>query len=248
MYCMRNYDENLEKILTAIFGVIGSLAIILNLFIKGYNTENLLDSLKDLAGLLVTIVVFLVAMKAVKRLSYSNFKQTFDQYLHDWVLQNRFLIDEVKRKEGKENKEFYYMLTKAHHKNVVLQEKLAADFNVNDGSIYHKGAFIYTDYKESEEFTIGLNKSFFIEGRGGEFPAPFANLTDIAEIFKKRIIENYENMFDYIDAKDRGIPIAISENGTRLKISIKKIANTKHNAKIAINMIEYIKTLIITLA
>lgn len=245
---MKNYDENLEKILTAIFGLIGSLAIIINLFIRGWTSENIFDSLKDLAGLLVTIIVFLVAMKAVKRLNYSNFKQAFEQYLQEWVNQNRFLIDEVKRKDGKDNKEFYYMLTKAHHNNLILQEKLATDFNVNDGTIYHKGVFLYTDYKETEEITIGLNKSFFLAGRGGEFPAPFSKLEDIAEMFKKRITENFMNSFEYMDSKDRGIPIIIAENGTRLKISIKKISNTKQNAKSAIDMIEYIKTLIIALA
>jgi len=38
------------------------------------------------------------------------------------------------------------------------------------------------------------------------------------------------------------------DKGKRLHISIKKIANTKDNAKIAIDMLEYIKTLIIALA
>ena len=129
---MKYYDDNLEKYLTAIFGIIGTIAIIANLFIKGWTNENILDGLKDLAGLLVTIVVFIIAMKTMKKLSYSNFKSAFEEYLHEWVSQNRYLIDEVKRKEGKENKEFYFMLTKAHHNNVVLQEKIANDFPKNE--------------------------------------------------------------------------------------------------------------------
>jgi len=70
---MKYYDENLEKILTAVFGVIGSLAIIINLFIKGWTSENIMDGLVDLAGLLVTVVVFLIAIKTISRLNYSNF-------------------------------------------------------------------------------------------------------------------------------------------------------------------------------
>ena len=245
---MKHYDDNLEKYLTAIFGTIGSLAIVINLFIKGWSSENIMDGLVDLAGLLVTVVVFLIAMKAVSRLNYSNFKKAFEEYLQEWIDQNRYLIDEVKRKEGKENKEFYYMLTKPHHNNVVLQEKIANDFAINEGSIYHKGVFLYTDYKEIEEIIIGLNKSFFISKRGGELPKPFNEVNDIANEFKNRIIEHFEGKFEYINKSDSGIPIEITDNGKRLHISIMKIANTKDNAKIAIDMIEYVKTLIIALA
>ena len=245
---MKYYDDDLEKYLTAIFGIIGTLAIIANLFIKGWTSENILDGLKDLAGLLVTIVVFVIAMKTMRRLSYSNFKKAFEEYLHEWVTQNRYLIDEVKRTEGKEDKEFYYMLTKVHHNNVVLQEKIANDFPVKEGTIYHKGVFLYTDYKEIEEIIIGLNRSFFVSKRGEELPKPFNDINDIAAKFKERITEHFENRFDYIDRADVVIPIKITDNGKRLHISLKKIANTKENAKIAIDMIEYIKTLIIALA
>ena len=245
---MKHYDESLEKYLTAIFGIVGTIAIITNLFIKGWTTENILDGLKDLAGLLVTIIVFIIAMKTMKKLSYSNFKSAFEEYLHEWVSQNKYLIDDKKRKEGKENKEFYFMLTKAHHNNVVLQEKEAYEFPINEGTIYHKGVFIYTDYNETEEITIGLNKSFFISKRGDELPKPFLEILDIATQFKERIIEHFQKRFEYVNKSDSGIPIRITDNGKRIHISIKKIANTKENAKIAIDMIEYIKTLIIALA
>jgi len=245
---MKHYDDNLEKYLTAIFGTIGSLAIIINVFIKGWSNENIMDGLVDLAGLLATIVVFLIAMKTVSRLNYSNFKKAFEEYLQEWIDQNRYLIDKEKRTEGKENKQFYYMLTKRHHNNVVLQKKVAHDFPIKKGFIWYKGVFLYTDYKDIEEIIIGLNKSFFISKRGGELPKPFKNLKDIAEKFKERIEGHFTDKFEYINKSDTQIPIEITDNGKRLHISIKEIANTKDNAKIAIDMIEYIKTLIIALA
>ncbi|MBI9037820.1 MAG: hypothetical protein JEY97_06770 [Bacteroidales bacterium] len=245
---MKHYDDNLEKYLTAIFGVIGTLAILGNLFLKGWTNENILDGLKDLAGLLVTVVVFIIAMRTMKNLNYSNFRRAFEKYLQEWVELNKYLIDDEKEKKGIENKEFYYMLTKAHHNNVVLQDKKANEFKRNEGSIYHKGVFLYTDYNETEEITIGLNRAFFIAKRGGKLPNPFGEIVDIANEFKNRIIEHFEGKFEYINKSDIGIPIKIKDNGTRLHISIKKIANTKENAKIAIDMIEYIKTLIIALA
>jgi hypothetical protein len=245
---MKYYSEDLEKILTGLFGVIGLLAIIIKLFIIGWTYENILDALVDLAGLVVTIIVFLVAFQAMRKLDYSGFKKEFENYLNDWIGQNRYLIDEVRREGGKEKKQFYHMLSKAHHNNLVLQEKVAADFPIKEGFYWHKGVFLYTDYKDEEEIIIGLNRSFFISKRGGDLPKPFNSLMDIAENFKERIKEHFEDKFDYNNNNDIGIPIEITEKGARLHISIRKIANTKDNAKTAIDMLEYIKTLIIALA
>ena len=245
---MKYYSEDLEKVLTAIFGAVGLVAIVIKLFITGWTYENILDSLVDLAGLVVTIIVFLVAFKAMRRLDYSGFKKEFENYLQRWVNQNKYLIDDYKIKAGKENKEFYYMLSKAHHNNVVLQEKTAHEFPIKEGFYWHKGVFLYTDYKDEEEIIIGLNRSFFISKRGGDLPKPFNTLMDIAENFKDRIKEHFEGKFDYDKKQDDGLPIEITDKGKRLHISIKKIANTKDNAKTAIDMLEYIKTLIIALA
>jgi len=47
---MKYYSEDLEKILTGIFGVVSLLAIIIKLFIIGWTYRNVLDALVDLAG------------------------------------------------------------------------------------------------------------------------------------------------------------------------------------------------------
>lgn len=40
MKLIDNYNENLEKFLTAIFGIIGIIAILINVHLKGYGTED----------------------------------------------------------------------------------------------------------------------------------------------------------------------------------------------------------------
>lgn len=56
-------NDNKEKSLSALFAVIATLVILINLSLKGYTAENALDALKDLLGLFVTIAVFLLAYK-----------------------------------------------------------------------------------------------------------------------------------------------------------------------------------------
>lgn len=57
------YNENLEKVLTAILGFIGIVAIFINLDLKGYTTENWLDAIKDMAGLAVVLAVFIASIR-----------------------------------------------------------------------------------------------------------------------------------------------------------------------------------------
>lgn len=63
MKLISHYNEDLEKILTAVFGLVGIAAIFINLDIKGYGNENWLDAIKDIAGLIVVLAVFLAAIR-----------------------------------------------------------------------------------------------------------------------------------------------------------------------------------------
>lgn len=64
---MKNYNEGLEKILTAAFGGFGILAIFINLHLKGYGYENFLDAIKDIAGLIVVLAVFIASSRLGSR-------------------------------------------------------------------------------------------------------------------------------------------------------------------------------------
>lgn len=244
---MERYDDRLEKTLTAIFGSLGTIAVIINLFfVKGLTTENLLDALKDLAGLVVVITVFLIASKMFKSMSYSDFKGLFEKKLQGWVKQNRYLIDEVKRKAGSEGKEFYYMLTKEHHKNIVFQEKSANEFpEKGAASEYHKGVFLYTDTKDKEEIIIGINKSLFLRSEYQD------DLEEVAKRLKERIIDFSKNIeFTKKSAKAQFSEedVKIVEDNKRLVISIKDLDKTIENTQALINLLEYIKTMILALA
>lgn len=110
-----NYNDDLEKILTAVFGVIGIIAIFVNLHIKGYSATNWFDAIKDIAGLIVAIAVFLVANKVLSFNLKSKkfaFNDKFEQYLVQWVEQNKYLIDATNIKEEKRKDEIGVLMKK----------------------------------------------------------------------------------------------------------------------------------------
>lgn len=243
---MAKYDDRLEKSLTAIFGAIGTIAVLINLFVKGLTTENLLDALKDIAGLVVVIAVFLLASKMFKAMTYSDFKSLFEEYLQKWVEQNKYLIDNKKQIAGSDGKQFYYMLTKKLHKNIVFQEQTATKFPEKiSASDYNKGAFLYTDTKDKQEIIIGINKSLFL---GNEYQD---KLEEVASKLKERIID-FSHTLEFIKESNKNQfidgDIKITENSKRLVISIKDVEKSKENAKLLIDMLEYIKTMILALA
>lgn len=64
---MAQGTDKLEQNLTTVFGALGMIAILANLHLKGYEATNILDAVKDVAGLIVIIIVFFVANKILLR-------------------------------------------------------------------------------------------------------------------------------------------------------------------------------------
>jgi len=136
------YNDDLEKVITAIFGVIGTLAIFINLYFKGFGKEDIMDAIKDLAGLAVVIAVFLVANKLFKRGKF-DFTSVFETRLKDWINQNDYLVCDNFDEEGKGKFEKRYCLMVIDHSNLVTAKKTAKVAAINK----EKGAFVYLPFK-----------------------------------------------------------------------------------------------------
>lgn len=62
-----NYNNDLEKVLTAAFGGIGTIAIFINLHLKGYGAENWLDAIVNISGLIVVLAVFITSIRSYNK-------------------------------------------------------------------------------------------------------------------------------------------------------------------------------------
>jgi len=228
---------NKEDILALIAAIIAVAAILINVNIKGVTPENIFDALKDLSGLIINIIVLLIALKIYKKQDYGKFKEKFEEYLQDWVFQNEYLIDSNKKIYGQnENKQFYYMLSKPNHKNLVFKEKLASNFPDTGGQLNPKGAFLYTDTNNKEEIIFGLNQSFFKSKAGEDLPVAIEEIAD-------KIIERIDDNFSEI-----GLECSKSNDSRRITVSLKNMEKTEKNAKILIDLVEFVKSMILAIA
>ncbi len=238
---MKNYNENLEKILTAVFGGIGTIAIFINLHLKGYGAENWLDAIKDIAGLVVVIAVFLVAnnifRNLIKKKSF-GFNEKFEEYLLEWSKANKYLIDtsEINVPKGNEKKRSIQMICK--HSDMLKG---------NDASISsnRKGSFLYLP--KSEE----LGDKTLSEGNTIEFKINKSMFEANKEIF-----DDYENRKKGIaDDIGKAIKIAFAEikitvegKDDRIVVNFSNLEKTEDNAKKLIDIVEFTKTLFLAIA
>ncbi len=238
---MKKYDDNLEKILTAIFGGIGTIAIAINLHLKGYTSENMLDAVKDISGLIVVIAVFLIANKLFKRENKPDFSKLFKIYLKDWINQNDYLvcsenIDEEGK--GKFNKRYCSMVI--DHSNIVTRRKYAKDAVPNK----EKGAFVYLPYTDDtgqlkQEFEFRFNERTFERQNAYKTASGEVDLKAIIEQFTMRINDNFEIL--HIHSK------ANPSNKT-ITVSFAEMEQSEVNAKKLIDLVEFVKTMVLSLA
>ncbi len=151
-------DNKKEQAIAVIFSIVGSLAILINLAIKGFTAENSLDAIKDLVGLLVTVAVFLVAY------SISNKSKSFidvaraalkniQEKMPDFLMGPRFNRDNYDPEKGKGVE--YLFVTNTDPKSK-LRAKLIPIQPLDEGvlAIYvQKGTLVYGLNYSSEQAT-----------------------------------------------------------------------------------------------
>jgi hypothetical protein len=152
-------DNRKEQLIAVIFSIVGTLAILINLTIKGFDVENLLDAIKDLVGLLVTVAIFLVAY------SISNKSSSFidvaraalkrlQEKMPDFLMGPRFNRDNYDPEKGQGLE--YLFITNNDHKSK-LRAKFIPIQPLDEGvlAIYvQKGTLVYGLNYASEQATV----------------------------------------------------------------------------------------------
>lgn len=228
------YSDDLEKAISGLFGAIGIAAIIIKLFLTGASGANVLDAVKDVAGLAITIAVFLVASKIFKNMKFKDFTDVFERHLAEWAEQNRYLIDikSVEQGKGKFGKRSYSMLI--DHSNLVTAQQTAAETSKL------KGAFVYLPLRNEmddprQEIFFRLNQSTFKRQQH------YSDVIDIAVQFAKRINMEF--------SESLGVQAQVdSQDKFKVSVSLEGVEHTEENAKRLVDMVEFVKTMVLALA
>lgn len=106
-------EDTIEKIIGGIFGVIAIAAIIVEMSLGGYSSDALAGGIKDIASTLITVVMLIVAIKALKPKKEEpfSFEKELKARLSSFVAENGRMLKVKDTEEGNQNYYELYMET-----------------------------------------------------------------------------------------------------------------------------------------
>jgi hypothetical protein len=158
--------DNKEQTISVLFATIGTLAILINLFLKGFTTENFLDALKDLVGLLVTIAVFLLAIKISNKTN--SYLEAGKQALMKLNIKNKTLLDGIKANSEKgetdeeNDRRNKYLFIKRENENLKTKVTFIPINDLEDGILdirVSKGTLVNRGYEGTPDEISQLKKA-----------------------------------------------------------------------------------------
>lgn len=237
---MRHYDDDVEKYLTAVFGSVGIIAILINLYLKGGGSINILDAIKDISGMIVVVAVFLITNRIFRKGDKLDFAHMFELRLREWVRESDYLITDLTDGEGKGKYKKRFCSMVIDHSNMVTKGKKANDATPNK----EKGAFVYLPYEDDDgkmknEFEFRFNERTFDRQTIYKTADGRVQLGDILKQIASRIDDNYSSL---------GIQTKANPSNKTVIVSYYNMRQTEDNAAKLIGLVEYVKTLVLALA
>lgn len=233
MKLINHYNEDLEKILTAVFGLVGIAAIFINLDIKGYGNENWLDAIKDIAGLIVVLVVFLAAIR-ISQKSETHYEMARNalqrlQAKHPQILMGpRYNRDGYDPEKGKG---LEYLFVTNDNRKSTLRAKLISIQPLEEGCLYI--------YIQTATLADALNY-----GRGN---VTDEDLTEVKVAVKAAVMSilssQYDGKFELLaEVKDSIIAIDFDETNMRKKQYARAISECAEAA--TLKLLEFRKPMV----
>ena len=231
---MAQADERIENTVTIIAGIAGALAVFVNLHLKDYGVSNTLEAIKDVAEFIVVIAVFVLTSRLIRRTKPADFVEVFEEGLKSWVSQNDYLISmELDGSgQGKFGTRFCSMLI--DHSNIVTHRKRAEHASHN----IEKATFVRLPSVGVDEIEFRFNERTFARQqifRKGED----VDLGAIIEQLSNRIRETFSSY-----------PISLRSDRAKktIFVSFADVDRTPANARMLVDVIEYVKTMTLALA
>ncbi len=153
--------ETIEIILGGIFGIITVIAAILEMQANGFSTEAIFGGLKDIAGTMVTVMVFLIAVRLlIPKKEKLTFEDKLRKALSGWEESNKTLIVKSPNKDDEHTKTYGFSM-RTDIRNFYETESITK----NVGWFVRLPLIRKENYqKEPFDIVFHLNKGTFFEG------------------------------------------------------------------------------------
>ena len=162
-----------ETLWSGLFGIISVIAAVVEVFVNGINTSNIVAAIKDVSGTVAVVFVLFIAIKHLILKEPKNFDEVFTSGMEAVTVKYNPLIQ--KQEDGKHR---YF-----------IASKLSA-INDNSPGAYHK----FFDYVSNKEIEISFSKTVFV-GVGGS--------DELFKEKKSKIVLSINNRISVYDIVDK---------------------------------------------
>jgi len=197
-----------ETKIGAIFGVIALVAILIEVSLQNFNASAIVGGIKDAASVLVSVIVLIVAIRAIKPLlSPKSFEDMFNEELDGWAEKNYPLIvrsEVLSKKVNQKEQSFkrFFMLT--DHDHIFDYAKDAISEKWKTGLFVEMPEIRQQNYVQPT-IIFYLNKSTFI--RRVDREKLDSEIVMLANKFAGAILNNYKDMVASADDKESSVII-----------------------------------------
>lgn len=162
-----------ETLWSGFFGIISVIAAIVEVFVNGINTPNVVAAIKDVSGTVAVVFVLFITIRHLILKEPKNFDEVFTSGMEAVTVKYNPLIQ--KQEDGKHR---YF-----------IASKLSA-INDNSPGAYHK----FFDYVSNKEIEISFSKTVFV-GVGGS--------DELFKEKKSKIVLSINNRISVYDIVDK---------------------------------------------
>ena len=225
-----------ETFWTVTLGILGCFALFWTLL---NNPSEWPDIIVNFAQIGVAVIVFFIANNIFKDLMKKKaygFNDKFEQYLLEWVDQNKYLVDatNINEEKGKDGKRTIDMIV--NHENFVTGSLLASEVS----GPKNKGAFLYLplnkDLKTNQTMQFKINKGMF--GRRSDINY---------DNEKNSILEKIANRINF-EFSSIGVRARKSSEPEKIDVDFSNLEKTDENAKKLIDVVEFVKTIFLAIS
>lgn len=226
----------LENVLGALFAVIAIISIVVEMSVAGFDSASVAGGIKDIAGTIVTLFVFIVAIKALKRGNKKDFISLYNGQMDKLLIRYNPLLsrDYIENAKTEKEKSTQNKLEKVERYN--LAKNLGALFDEEP----KYAAFCDVDKNLLNSITFSINNEtfgFHINNDNDQY-----NKKIIMLKLRERILNINRVHADDKDYKNNEPIKSVSNNyavsGANIKVDFGRKLNSEADAKLLVEIIE----------
>lgn len=224
-------ELDFEVKFAGIFGAIAIIAICIEIILGNFSIDSIIAGIKDLAGTIVAVLVFIIAIKSIKPESNKNF---IDYYENKMMMLVKKYNPLLQKSEVSEKEDLSIQEARKAKKLTTIDRY---DLNTNAGALFGdnhgKMARFCEIAKESCNYiTFSLNYSMF--GYSEKTEINQLNMQVIGQKIRCFVINYINTHFENNDVDS----VEFDVKNLDIKVNFKKILNNEEDAEMLVEIID----------